>query len=386
MYKLYGDNVHDDYYAIQELLDSRICEVVLPVPKKNYLISKTLKIHSNQTLVLPRNAVVKLAKNADCAMIENDDFSVFSYNVGIDGGIWDMNHNFQSPNPYHFKDKNEKTIFDYYDEDNYDIKTAAKFSERYSGHCIRFCRVNGLHVKNITIKNPVVYGVQVAYLDKFLFTDILFDYTEGSPKLWNMDGIHIEGYCKNGYLSNLKGACHDDLVAITADDSLYGPIENISVDGIFAEHCHSAVRLLSHGLPVKNIHISNVFGSYYVYCIGLTKYWGGKDERGIIQNVVIDNVFVSGSEGTADVKGGDYPVIWVQSGLDIDNLSLTNIFRNENALATPFIQVDNDATIENFVLNNITQKSNIGKKLPFLVIEGKVGNLIKNNLLDDMAK
>ena len=383
MSNLFGDGIHDDYAAIQELLDSGISTVALPAPQKNYLISKTLKIHGDQTLVLPRYAVIKLKENSDCAMIENYDFSVFSSNIGVDGGIWDMDHNFQSPNPYHFKDKNGKLVFDYYKEDGHDPKTATALSDRYSGHCMRFCKVKGLSVSNVTIKNPVVYGVQVAYVEDFSFTDIRFDYTEGSPKLWNMDGIHIEGNCKNGYLNNLKGACHDDLVAITADDSLYGPIENIVVNGIFAEHCHSAVRLLSHGLPIKNIHISNVFGSYYVYCIGITKYWGGDEERGVMKNIVIDNVFVSGSEGTEDVKGGYCPLIWVQGGLDIDNLALTNVFRNEKILTTPFIQVDTGSRIENFVLNNVTQKSDTGKKTPFVIIDGEVVNLVKNNLSDE---
>ena len=34
MYTLYGDGIHDDYPAIQELIDSGVCEVALPVPKK----------------------------------------------------------------------------------------------------------------------------------------------------------------------------------------------------------------------------------------------------------------------------------------------------------------------------------------------------------------
>ncbi len=384
MEKLYGDGIHDDYAAIQELLDSGICEVVLPAPEKNYLISKTLKIHSNQSLILPRFATIKLAAGADCTMIENDDFSAYSTNIKIEGGIWDMNHNLQSPNPYHFKDKSGKTFYDYIKEDEYDIKTATVFSTRYVGHCMRFCRVKNFTATNLTIKNPVVYGVQVAYMEDFSFINIQFDYTEGSPKLWNMDGIHVEGHCKNGYLHNLKGACHDDLVAITADDFLYGPIENICVDGIYAEHAHSAVRLLSHGLLVKNIHISNVYGSYYVYCIGLTKYYGGEEERGCMQNIVIDNVFTAGSKGTVDVKGGDCPIIWVQNGVDVDNLSLTNVFRNEETLTTPFIQIDERATVKNLVLNNITQRNYTGKEVPSLVIEGKVDNFVKNNILEDL--
>ena len=34
MYKLYGDGIHDDAPAIQEMLDSGISAVILPVPEK----------------------------------------------------------------------------------------------------------------------------------------------------------------------------------------------------------------------------------------------------------------------------------------------------------------------------------------------------------------
>ena len=66
------------------------------------------------------------------------------------------------------------------------------------------------------------------------------------------DGIQLDGYCRFGRISNLKGATNDDLVAINADDNenespCFGPIEDISIDGLYAEGCHSAVRILSSG-------------------------------------------------------------------------------------------------------------------------------------------
>ena len=42
MNKLFGDGIHDDYPAIQEMIDSGAREVILPDPQKCYLISKTL--------------------------------------------------------------------------------------------------------------------------------------------------------------------------------------------------------------------------------------------------------------------------------------------------------------------------------------------------------
>ena len=54
---LYGDGIHDDTSAIQEMLDTQ-SDIVLPSPQNFYLISKPLEIGSNTSLTLPRNAVI----------------------------------------------------------------------------------------------------------------------------------------------------------------------------------------------------------------------------------------------------------------------------------------------------------------------------------------
>ena len=71
MFTLYGDGVHDDAPAIQEMIDSGVCEVVLPAPAKHYLISKPLELPSHFRLVLPRFAVIRLADGANCTMVQN---------------------------------------------------------------------------------------------------------------------------------------------------------------------------------------------------------------------------------------------------------------------------------------------------------------------------
>ena len=58
---LYGDGIHDDQPAIQEMIDSGMCEVSLPAPAKYYLITKPLTIPSNFKLKLPRYAEIRLA-------------------------------------------------------------------------------------------------------------------------------------------------------------------------------------------------------------------------------------------------------------------------------------------------------------------------------------
>ena len=71
MYNLYGDGIHDDQPAIQEMLDSGLKEIKLPTPAKNYLITKTLEIPSDCSFSLPRHAVIKLADGANCFMLKN---------------------------------------------------------------------------------------------------------------------------------------------------------------------------------------------------------------------------------------------------------------------------------------------------------------------------
>ena len=64
-YVLYGDGIHDDTDAIQELIDHSGCELSLPVPQENYLISRPLEIPSNFKLKLPRYAKIRLADGSN---------------------------------------------------------------------------------------------------------------------------------------------------------------------------------------------------------------------------------------------------------------------------------------------------------------------------------
>lgn len=71
MHILFGDGIHDDTDAIQEMIDSGCCEVVLPAPKVRYVISRPLELPSNFKLCLPRFAEIRLAKGSNCVMLKN---------------------------------------------------------------------------------------------------------------------------------------------------------------------------------------------------------------------------------------------------------------------------------------------------------------------------
>lgn len=388
--KLYGDGIHDDYPAIQEMLDSGIELVEIP-EAYCYSISKTLKIHSNQTLRFCRNTRIKLLENSNCSMIENVDFSTLAENITVEGGIWDMNHSKQEPNPFHFPGNDGKTFYDRADEIGWTRETATQLVDMYTGMAIRFCRVNNLTVQNLTIENPVTYGMDLAHIDGFTVKNIFCDFTEGSPKKWNMDGVHIEGYCKNGFISNIYGTTHDDAVALTADDFMWGPIENITIDGIHMTNAHSAVRLLSHGAyGVKNIDIKNITGTYYTYCVGLTKYY--EDARvGQMENIKIDNVNASISKGTEDVGGGYFPFMWVEAGLHVQGLEISNVTRNQaNDVAMAknvyMLTVDTGALITDMKLNNLLQISHFDTVIPQLALPDTAHVIEQNNIVNRLAQ
>ncbi len=377
---LYGDGVRDDAPAIQELLDSGSNLVYLPAPEKNYLIGRTLLIHSGQELRLDRFTLVRLAPGSNCTMLENADQRNWDRDICVCGGVWDMDHSKQWPNPYHFpnpvtglldRDLRARAGFD---------PTKRLFFDSYCGHCFRFNSIRGFTLRDVTIRNPVVYGVQLAYIEDFTVENICFDYTEGSPKLWNMDGVHCEGGCRNGLLRNLKGACHDDLVALTADDDIHGPLDNIRVDGIWAEGSHSAVRLLSYKTPISNVHISNIFGTYYVYCINVSKYSGEPEDRGIYENIVIDNVYASICPGTVDVPGNYEPLIVIKPELHISGLVLSNIYRRESVCPTPTVGIGRDTVIGSLTIRNARQLNLTGRPFPFLQNAADIGRLTMSDI------
>ncbi len=53
-----GDGRNDDTAGLQAALDSGAAAIFLPQPPQRYLISKSLRLHSGQTLIAERNAVL----------------------------------------------------------------------------------------------------------------------------------------------------------------------------------------------------------------------------------------------------------------------------------------------------------------------------------------
>ena len=376
---LVGDGVADDTAAIQARLDSGISCVYLPPPAKCYLISKTLKIGSNQELRLDRFSVVRLAPKSDCPMVENRGYKDGAdKRVALTGGIWDMSNLDQSPNPAQYrclKPPRPSPLPKHYE---YGV---------FLGIAIRFANVEGITVRGLTVRNPTLYGIAFCKTSYFYIDDVSFDYTTWNPIRLNLDGVHFDGHCHHGKISNLRGTCYDDLVALNANDvqcaQEEGPITDVDIDGIYAEYCHSAVRLLSAGADLKRVTVRNVHGNFYTYVVGLTHYFP-KNPRGHFDDIVISDVFASKVYSPEDIgvnSRTNYPPIWVQGPVDVGSLTIRNFSRNEKNIDVPSIRVDEPANVKRLTVRDCKIINSMDRPLPFLDIRGKVETAtIENNM------
>ena len=145
-------------------------------------------------------------------------------------------------------------------------------------------------------------------LDGFEIRDIRF---RSSVIENNQDGLHFNGWVQNGIVENIravtKGETNDDLIALNADDSMArlenngmtcGPIQNIVFRNLYAEDCHTVIRMLSVTSPIRNIRFENIVAGCRCFAINmdaarycrtpLFREEDFPDGVGCIENVEID--------------------------------------------------------------------------------------------------
>lgn len=374
-YELFGDGKRDDTDALQELLDTQKV-VVLPSPKDKYIISRPLVIGSDTVLKMDENTVIMLAAGSDCVMLRNKNRYTHDKNITVIGGIWDMNNTEQSPNPLWVKPN-----------DSGYVTEEKEYNDKYFGSVMRFSHVDNFMFKNVIFRNPINFCLQMANMHYFTVENLVFDFNMGNPVPVNMDGVHIDGGCSHGFIRNLKGTCYDDLVALNADDSgAFDTIENIEIDGIFAEDCHSAVRLLSTGSPVRNISISNVFGTYYQYCIGITNFYYERETHGIFENISLEKIYASKALRPDYLMKSGYPyaLIWIDEKLNVKNLNMTDMSRTEKNISVEYILIKDSSTmIDRMSITNLRQENLTDGKCPVIRNEGTIKNLYLYNVSAD---
>ena len=252
----WGDGAHDDYTAFQAALDAGADTVT--IPQGIYWISQTLKIGSNTTIIAARGAKMVMKslsrRKRNDFLLSNKDTVNGNQNIKITGGIWDGNNTSQ---------ENAKAdIFD---------------KEGYSGTLLNFVNVEHLELRDMVLANSTAYYVRTCKVHHFIIDNIDFVCDNFSK---NQDGLHFCGDVKHGRVSNIRalsyGQTNDDLIALNADDSIErvenldlcrDTIEDITFENIFAENCHTIIRILSVTAEIKNIRFKNIIGGFRCHAI-----------------------------------------------------------------------------------------------------------------------
>jgi murein DD-endopeptidase MepM/ murein hydrolase activator NlpD len=238
----------DDTVALQQALSSAI--PVVRIPPGDYRVTATLRVPSRKTI--EASGCARIFSDGDTPkrrgdfLLTNADPASGNEGITLRGGIWDGNN----AGPCNRKSSD---LF---------------LPDGWSGTALNFQRVRGLRLENITVANSAAYNIRLGHIDGFDFRHIRF---HGDRPVPNQDGLHFGGCCRNGRVHDVraisKGQTNDDLVALNADDSLErvenrdlscGPIENIVFSDLYAEDCHTGIRLLSVRSTIRNIRFRNV--------------------------------------------------------------------------------------------------------------------------------
>ena len=243
-----GDGRTECSAAIQAALDAGDREV--RIPAGTYVVDRPLRVPSRRRLLADDGArVVFVAsrpmKQGDF-LLTNADTEDGNEDITLEGGVWDGGYG---------RELNRKS------DDIFEIGSC-------SGACLNFVGVKGLRLLGLTVANPVGYYIRLGRVRGFEIRDIRLASELQGP---NQDGVHLSGFCRDGLVENVRaatrGQTNDDLLAFNADDSIQrqenrgltcGPIENIVCRNIFAEDCHTAIRMSSITSPIRRIRIENL--------------------------------------------------------------------------------------------------------------------------------
>ena len=139
--------------------------------------------------------------------------------------------------------------------------------------------------------------------------------------------------------------------------------------------------LLSTGAELKRVTIRNVHGNFYTYAVGLTHFFP-KRPRGDFDDIVISDVFsakVFSPEGIGVNSRTNFPPIWVQGPVDVGNLAIRNLSRDERNLPVATIRVDKEAVVRHLTVRDCKMVNRLDRPIQFFEFKGKVEKLTAEN-------
>ena len=140
------------------------------------------------------------------------------------------------------------------------------------------------------------------------------------------------------------------------------------------------MRLLTVTTMIRNVRIANVYGTYYQYCIGFTKYYPGVT-TGKFDAIVLDNISAAKSKRlpVQEMHLGDksyvFPFIWLQKDTHYGTLTINGVHRREYAENIETIYVGQDVIADRLVVHDITLENHTDKPCLKFVNYGTVKEL-----------
>ena len=374
---LYGDGIHDDTLALQALLDRR--GIIMLDKPGNYLVSRTLIIHSDTRFILSPGAKLLAAPMSKCALIENEHFAGGGrdQNIEIIGGIWDGNCDNMGLDAVYEAIHREDQPYS---------------PSLFKGKLIRFARVDRIVLEKMVVRDPVSYGIQIADVMGFVVRDMFFDY---NCHFGTTDGVHINGPAYNGVIENLCGTTNDDMVSLTTIDETHaevtvGEIVNVDIRNISATNGYSGVRLLSAGnFDIRCVRINGVYGEYRHNAVLISHHNTRPNTKIWFDDIVIEHIHCTKCPRELPEDGFRYwdkhnnrlPIVWIETGIEAGNITLRDITRHEKHNTQGYlVQIDKGARIERLVMENIHQSTDPDVSAPFVLNEATAGRLIQRDV------
>ena len=114
-----------------------------------------------------------------------------SADIAVEGGIWDHDNLAQTSNPF-LSGAFRKAALASHTDGNPD--TVVTYGDVYSGSMMRFFKVTRLSIRNLTMKNPVTYCLQMAYV-RNIHADFALPpgWTEARNPRYNWPLVWIDG-------------------------------------------------------------------------------------------------------------------------------------------------------------------------------------------------
>ena len=307
----------DDTAILQSVLDKAVEWGSLHLIMDGAALTAGLRVHSNTTIQCLNPACGFFHKaNTNKPVLCNARPRVYGErldkNITLLGGTYNNNCREQ---------------VHHYDLDETQRETAPScFGETRWNITLEFFGVENFTMRDVTIRDQRTFSMLMGNFYRATLENIYID-CPNSTDAENQDGLHFNGNVRNGKVSNIyalsKGQTNDDLIALNADDSMArvenlgmecGDIENITFENIYAEDCHTLVRMLSVDSAIRNIRFKNLEAGCRCYAVNCdaARYCRTplfrEDDRpggvGNIENVIFEDMTV---HMTAD--RGDSPMI-----------------------------------------------------------------------------